>query len=95
MLRVAHGRHVCRNVCRNVLHKVATRVSQPASQRDAQGRSMFVSSHRVHNLRDLGGLPTTDGKVTRSGVFFRSAKPDEATPEDLQAPQPALPVGTT
>jgi protein-tyrosine phosphatase len=25
------------------------------------------------NARDLGGLPTRDGRVTRSGLFFRSA----------------------
>lgn len=37
------------------------------------------------NLRDLGGLRTTDGRRTRRGVLFRSESPCLATPDDLAA----------
>jgi len=35
------------------------------------------------NCRDLGGLPTEDGGVTRFGVLIRSELPFEMAPEDL------------
>ncbi|MET7640606.1 tyrosine-protein phosphatase [Streptomyces sp. NPDC005438] len=36
----------------------------------------------VRNFRDLGGLPTSDGRRVRSGVLFRSGHLAHATPED-------------
>ena len=38
-----------------------------------------------YNARDLGGLPTRDGGVTRHGAFVRSADLRFATPEGLDA----------
>lgn len=37
----------------------------------------------VFNFRDLGGLPTADGRVTRSGRLFRSDTLQALTPEDV------------
>ncbi len=36
------------------------------------------------NFRDLGNLPTEDGRKTPSGVFFRSGNWDTATPEEIE-----------
>ncbi|MEV6104844.1 tyrosine-protein phosphatase [Streptomyces sp. NPDC051940] len=36
----------------------------------------------VRNFRDVGGLPTVDGRTTRTGVLFRSGHLAHATPED-------------
>ncbi|GIG64834.1 tyrosine-protein phosphatase [Phytomonospora endophytica] len=38
----------------------------------------------VHNMRDLGGLETADGRVVRSGVLFRSDMLKHATGSDLE-----------
>lgn len=38
----------------------------------------------VKNFRDLGGTPTADGRVVKSGLFYRSAMLDGATPQDLE-----------
>jgi protein-tyrosine phosphatase len=35
------------------------------------------------NFRDIGGLATTDGRTTRSGVLFRSSGLEELTPADV------------
>jgi protein tyrosine/serine phosphatase len=35
------------------------------------------------NFRDLGGLPTIDGRVTRHGVLFRSSALEELTARDV------------
>ncbi|OEV03989.1 tyrosine-protein phosphatase [Streptomyces oceani] len=37
----------------------------------------------VRNFRDLGGLPTVDGRRLRHGVLFRSGHLAHATPEDV------------
>jgi protein tyrosine/serine phosphatase len=37
------------------------------------------------NARDLGGLPTVDGRVTRSGVLLRSDNLQDLTPGDVDA----------
>lgn len=38
----------------------------------------------AYNVRDLGGLPLTDGGTTRSGVFYRSASPRFMTADGWQ-----------
>ena len=38
----------------------------------------------VLNFRDLGGLPTTDGRCTRRGVVYRSDALEELTDEDVR-----------
>jgi len=38
----------------------------------------------LENCRDLGGLPTEDGGVTRFGVLIRSEMPCGLAPEDLE-----------
>lgn len=37
----------------------------------------------VYNFRDLGGIPTADGRRVKHGLFFRSAFLDEASEEDI------------
>jgi len=37
----------------------------------------------MHNLRDLGGFVTHDGRTTRSNVFWRGDSPHRVTPSDL------------
>lgn len=39
---------------------------------------------RVFNFRDLGGLPVAGGGEVRRGVLFRSATPQQATPNDVE-----------
>ena len=34
--------------------------------------TQFLSWDGLYNLRDLGGYSTTDGRITRSGILFRS-----------------------
>jgi len=36
------------------------------------------------NARDLGGLPTVDGRTTRSGVLLRSDNLQDLTPKDIE-----------
>ncbi len=43
-----------------------------------------LMTRELHNARDLGGIPTKDGKVTRFGVFVRSEAPVGLTQEDVQ-----------
>ncbi|GAA2093186.1 tyrosine-protein phosphatase [Streptomyces albiaxialis] len=38
----------------------------------------------VRNFRDVGGLPTADGRRVRQGVLFRSGHLAHATPEDAE-----------
>lgn len=37
----------------------------------------------LYNVRDLGGFPTKDGRITKFGVFVRSEAPVGLTPQDL------------
>jgi protein tyrosine/serine phosphatase len=39
------------------------------------------------NVRDLGGLPTVDGRTTRSGVLVRSDNLQDLTPKDVEVLQ--------
>ena len=38
----------------------------------------------LYNTRDLGGIPTRDGKVTRFGVFVRSEAPVGLPREEVE-----------
>jgi protein-tyrosine phosphatase len=53
---------------------------------DERGRSVRRDAGfaQVFNLRDLGGLPTEDGRRVRRGRLFRSDSPHRATPEDVE-----------
>lgn len=44
----------------------------------------FVDLDGAHNFRDLGGLPTADGAMTRSGVVFRSDALHHLEPTDVE-----------
>lgn len=37
----------------------------------------------VFNFRDLGGIPTADGRKVKSGLFFRSGLLDFANDNDI------------
>lgn len=37
----------------------------------------------LRNFRDIGGLPTQDGRRMKTGVLFRSDEPHRFTPEDI------------
>lgn len=42
-----------------------------------------LMTQKLYNARDLGGIPTKNGKVTRFGVFVRSEAPVGLLPEDI------------
>ena len=44
---------------------------------------MWVPLEGAVNVRDVGGLPTVDGRTTRSGVLLRSDNLQDLTPEDV------------
>jgi protein tyrosine/serine phosphatase len=44
----------------------------------------WIDLEGAHNVRDLGGLPTTGGAVTRPGVLLRSDALDALTDADVQ-----------
>jgi protein-tyrosine phosphatase len=44
----------------------------------------FVNLVGAYNFRDLGGLPTADGRRTCDGVLFRSDALHHLTPEDVE-----------
>ncbi|MEU6185203.1 tyrosine-protein phosphatase [Nocardia sp. NPDC047038] len=39
----------------------------------------------VRNARDIGGYRTTDGRIVRTGLVYRTGQLNSATPEDLAA----------
>ena len=43
-----------------------------------------LNLRKLYNTRDLGGYPTRNGKVTKFGVFIRSALPTGLPEEDIQ-----------
>jgi hypothetical protein len=55
----------------------------PTPRTEGQRRDLGV----LVNLRDIGGLPTTDGRRTRTGVLYRSEAPRRG---DLPPPAPML-----
>ncbi len=54
----------------------------------------WIELEGVANARDVGGLPTIDGRTTRSGVLLRSANLQRATPGDVQILVEGLKLGT-
>ena len=52
----------------------------PAGQRDA---SRVLSFEGIHNFRDIGGYPATDGPTVTWGVLYRSGTLHEASSSDL------------
>ncbi|WP_242069462.1 tyrosine-protein phosphatase [Paenibacillus dendritiformis] len=39
---------------------------------------------KITNFRDIGGLPTEDGRVMKTGILFRSGEPSRLTAHDLE-----------
>jgi len=56
-------------------------VAESPAQHTAVQRSLGLEGAR--NARDLGGYPTADGAVVRSGLVFRTDALDRLTPRDL------------
>lgn len=44
----------------------------------------WIALQGADNVRDMGGLPTIDGRWVRSGRLFRSDNLDNCTPEDIE-----------
>jgi protein-tyrosine phosphatase len=63
------------------LHAAATPPAPPDP--DEQGEQPLLEG--VRGLRDLGGMPTRDGGVTRPGLLFRSPCPSDLTEADREA----------
>jgi len=51
------------------------------------GKSPFVPTEGIHNLRDFGGYSTVDGARVRNGLLFRSGQHMEASESDLETLQ--------
>ncbi|GAA3385477.1 tyrosine-protein phosphatase [Cryptosporangium minutisporangium] len=47
------------------------------------GTERVVRLEGASNVRDLGGLTTTDGRRTRFGLLYRADAPTELTPDDV------------
>jgi protein-tyrosine phosphatase len=61
---------------------VAVPAQLPPGQREPH---RLLNFEGIHNLRDLGGYATTDGRRVKWGKLYRSANFAEATPADLAA----------
>ncbi len=46
--------------------------------------SQLITSLKLPNCRELGGMPLENGKVFRSGVFIRSSSPERLSNEEVQ-----------
>jgi protein-tyrosine phosphatase len=44
----------------------------------------FIPFNKVYNFRDIGGLPTKDGRITKRGMIYRSESLDNYTKADLE-----------
>jgi protein-tyrosine phosphatase len=60
--------------------QVTPLTAPPVDQLDAERRHIPLEA--VHNLRDLGGYPTSDGGMTRWGVTYRADGVYRATEND-------------
>ncbi|MEU7768213.1 tyrosine-protein phosphatase [Nocardia sp. NPDC049190] len=67
-----------------ILHAVLERADQWETEWGTRSGRRQLSLARVPNARDIGGLPTGDGKRTRFGVLFRSSTPQYATESDVR-----------
>jgi len=73
----------------NSVHSLVTAPLVDTDRKDSRR-----STSGLVNLRDLGGLPTTDGRTTRSGVLYRSDAPyaSDDTPDSLPIWPPGIVV---
>jgi protein-tyrosine phosphatase len=55
------------------------------SRVDAVSTAQWIELDGTVNMRDLGGLPTTDGRVTRPGRLIRSDNLQDLSDEDVRA----------
>ncbi|MBO4450527.1 MAG: tyrosine-protein phosphatase [Clostridiales bacterium] len=44
----------------------------------------LIRSLKLVNCRELGGMPLSNGKTFKKGVFIRSSSPEKLTPEQVQ-----------
>jgi hypothetical protein len=49
-----------------------------------RGGSRHLSFESIHNIRDLGGLSTSDGRVIRAGMLLRSSAVDRVSERDAR-----------
>ena len=56
--------------------------------------SRVIPAEGIMNLRDLGGLPTIDGRKVKKGLLFRSGKLTDATESDKTMLAGRLHIGT-
>ena len=68
---------------RDVMGFVMTNDSSETPLRPARIGSFYVTQG-IHNLRDYGGYPTTEGGRVQSGVLFRSGQHMDASVSDLE-----------
>lgn len=50
----------------------------------ADRRMAVKPFEKITNFRDIGGLPTEDGRVMKRGILFRSGEPSRLIAEDLE-----------
>lgn len=52
--------------------------------KQGQPKSDLLPLNTMFNLRDMGGIPTLNGSITKYGVFLRGDDPVNLTKEDIQ-----------
>lgn len=62
---------------------MSSRIDEPGDPVADPHASRVVHLERGFNVRDLGGLPTTDGKQVRYGRIYRSDDPFHASSDDV------------